>query len=51
MRAKIVSLENEVSRLKGLDLEIERLQNQLQARDQEIAKGRLELEVLKAQNF
>jgi hypothetical protein len=46
MRAKIRSLNYEVSRLKGLEPEVERLQNLLQARDQEIAEGQRQQEAL-----
>jgi hypothetical protein len=49
MRAQINSLENEVFRLKGLEPEVEWIQNMLKARDQEIAKGRQEQESLNVQ--
>jgi hypothetical protein len=36
MQAKIASLKNEVSNLKGLQPEVERLQNLLKALDQDV---------------
>jgi hypothetical protein len=51
MRAKIRSLDNEVSRLKGLEPKLERLQNLLKAWDQEILEGRWQWEALEAQAF
>lgn len=49
MDAKIISLENKVSQLKVLEPEVERLQNLLKARDQEIAEGQRQREALRNQ--